>query len=484
MTFHYDKTIRGWLLGLMIGSYLLTAVHIVDSFYPINSLSGIVKSVPFLFFGLTSFYYTRQFVKFKSFDPVKECRILGIVSLVSMPFILAGLPMLALILPSSAADFQPVFWTFPINAGLLLAFFGCQIAFCILNSRKIRKGNEGLFASFSMGNIAVLITGIIVIYYVSGIVKSVLAIGVTLQDEPVAIAFIRSFLLFSFGTIIAMAVVYLFLFFFSVLSFLASRERKMLTFREAIKSGSDISKKYQLSFWMGIAISAVFLLVALFSLFQLGTSYLSLATLYAMLLIVRVVLFYWDKHILKKHQDEYARFKACHNMFFFAAGMMFVYLAISIIFGAANHFAPGSDSSAFLAFGIFVPWALFKIFVGVKKYRAARKDGSPQNYIDAYLDILMAIFTLANTVFLIASYINGGKPIAQMELGPAILVLVGIGLVLINYVYCAYVIIKVIVVGVLGVRGKRRAYFEKHHPELAAEEASPLPQEEGETEES
>ena len=116
--------------------------------------------------------------------------------------------------------------------------------------------------------------------------------------------------------------------------------------------------------------------------------------------------------------------------------------------------------------------------------RAARKDGSPQNYIDAYLDILMAIFTLANTVFLIASYINGGKPIAQMELGPAILVLVGIGLVLINYVYCAYVIIKVIVVGILGVKDKRRAYFEKHHPELAAEEALPLPQEEGKTEES
>ena len=96
----------------------------------------------------------------------------------------------------------------------------------------------------------------------------------------------------------------------------------------------------------------------------------------------------------------------------------------------------------------------------------------------------MAIFTLANTVFLIASYINGGKPIQKMELGPAILVLVGIGLVLINYVYCAYVIIKVIVVGILGVRDKRRAYFEKHHPELAAEEASPLPQEEGKTEES
>ena len=484
MDFHYDKTIRGWLLGLMIGSYLLTAVHIVDAFYPVNSLNGLFKAVPFVFFGLVSFYYTRQFVKFKSFDPVKECRLLGIVSLVSMPFVLAGIPLLSIGAPASVANLQPIFWTFPINAGLLLAFFGCQIAFCILNSRKIKKGNEGLFASFSMGNIAVLITGIIVIYYVSGIVKSVLAMGVNLQDEPAAIAFIRNFLLSSFGTIIAMAIVYLFLFFFSVLSFLASREEKMLTFREAMKSGSKISKKYQLSFWMGIAISAVFLLVALFSLFQLGTSYLSLVALYAMLLIVRIVLFYWDKDILKKHQDEYARFKACHYMFFFAAGMMFIYLALSIIFGAANQIAPTSDSSAFLAFGIFVPWALFKIFVGVKKYRAARKDGSPQNYIDAYLDILMAIFTLANTVFLIARFINGGKPIEKMELGSAVLFLIGIGLVFANYVYSAYVIIKVIVVGVLGVRGKRRAYFDRHHPELSAEEASPLPQEEGKTEES
>ena len=71
--------------------------------------------------------------------------------------------------------------------------------------------------------------------------------------------------------------------------------------------------------------------------------------------------------------------------------------------------------------------------------------------MNVYLDILVAIYTIAKTMFIFANITKfQGIKIAGIVIGT------------LATIYCFVISLKMLIVGILGLQGKRESYFLKH----------------------
>ena len=107
-----------------------------------------------------------------------------------------------------------------------------------------------------------------------------------------------------------------------------------------------------------------------------------------------------------------------------------------------------------------MPWAIIKTVLGIVGYVKARKTKDPADFINAALDFIVTGVTITNALFFVGSAMRGGVPFEQMSKAAAVFYLLGLVAILAGIVYVFFVGIRLLVLGIQGLNGKRRDYYE------------------------
>ena len=190
--------------------------------------------------------------------------------------------------------------------------------------------------------------------------------------------------------------------------------------------------------------------VSLISMLGSPAAYAPIATLYFVVLVIRLTTHFMVGRIKKKTGNEpKATFREEHGALLFGAILFAIYAVLCAFYGrVAFERMANVDYTLFLTFGLFVPWAAVKLVLGSISFIRAKKRGDPSLMLFAYLDILLSIYTLAQTFAIVAvkAHMEGFRVAA-------------IVLAVMLSVYCLICSIRMIVIGIRGLMGKRLKAF-------------------------
>ena len=461
MQYAYDRGVRKYLLILAILSFAVAIYCALDLFYPFNGTFHLTSAALVFFeiaLGITSINLVKAM---PSLDPATTAKTMGQGYLIKHIFILISFLFMALGMPASVQGIQngfPFFFFF-LAMTLLLHFF-LFLFFAVYTAEKISKGNQGLLpvCVHAMIGCLLLLAGLLYCLFSLGETLILIQAGTSPnQGTPFGV------LALTIGALIFMLAIFLVTFFFSTMVFLAGKENRFIGFKGTLVATKEIATKYDVLFWFGILATVVLLVLAMISLLRLGLVYIGLVAMYVFTLIIKIPMYFWKKKIQKKGEVGFAQFCSLHKPTLYAGIVLFLYLVALYFVGPGSVGAVAKEAkSSLLTFGIFVPWAIAKIILGIRKLKKAKQKGDPNQNLDAYLDILVAFTTVTSTLFYVATLLREGKPLEESSLPTVIFYYAAVVLIFANMLYVLYIALRTVIVSIRGIRGKRLSYYETH----------------------
>ena len=231
-------------------------------------------------------------------------------------------------------------------------------------------------------------------------------------------------------------------------------ENTPFDFRTNLEKSKEIFKKYDVGFWISIFATFIIMIIAIVSAIKIFRAYISIAALNFVILLIRLPSYYYEKHVNKQTEKEkYEKLKKLHIPLLYCSAVLLLYSVVCIWVGS-DFFSHISVSGrvAYISMGIFIPWSIVKTIMGTISYYKARKTGNPLRIMNATLDVLVAIYTIAKAIFIFA----GATEIQEVHI-------IGIAAGTIISVYCIVVAITHLIIGIRGLRDRRIDYFKRHH---------------------
>ena len=455
-----DKKIRYGLLIIAIG-YLVSALLFIfdclDLFIgkpsPVGHWSTAIIS---LFLGAISLYFFFIMPKMAS---DRKCKQLGIIGMASTPILAIVLLMTCFIVPQTLKN---AIWFFVIEMVMVVLQLVFSIAFLIWMLKRIQNEKFNYLPVLSNVLLSIFMQVAILFAYVFAIIRQVytLSIDTTDVDEaikqltiPYAITMLTQFLI--------CLVVIVLVFFVSYMTFIAGKENKVLGVKGSFKITVRLCKQYEVPFWSGnIFYIGMFIFAAVSTLF-LGGSYVPLMILYATLILIRIPMFFWRRKIMKSNIEEHEKFRRLHNILVYAGILLIISTILAFLFGEASLSKVSTNADAFLTYGIFVPWGIYRFVLGIYGMTKIKKNGDPYLMLKAFLDLAVAITTFNSALFYVASVLRGNAPITRdLDIVSLIFLLIAVFFVVLEIIYSLFISITLIVLGVRGIQNKREIVYE------------------------
>ena len=453
MKIAYNERIHRTLISVAICFFLASFSFLLQFFFPkyvgFDSMAG----VPYLVFSFFSLCEGTMNIRFAhklkkgNIDVVSFCKRLARYELAISPLFTITVLFLSIVFPKGIDT-----WLSFVNLGFTFSL----IVFKFLIAKRLNKlMHEGLTGYVAFRNHAWISGSFLVVifnFYLFSNFK-VLGSDINLITKNGFGGLSDTYLIISVAQILFGVLILIQSLAMSIFTYYSGVENDVFDFKINLEKSIVLFFKYDIPFWISIFSTGVMLVIALISSFRLFEAYFALVLLYVIILAIKIPSFFKKRKIENRyHNNPYLTFVKKHELLIYCSILLILYGIACAIFGGKMFDGTLSpEATQFTAFGVFVPWAVFKVFFGGKSYALARKRGEPTNLVYAYIDILVAIFTLAKTLLIISSTIhNESLRMASWIIGIS------------ASIYCLYVSIMVFVLGIRGLSGKRKDYYLKH----------------------
>ena len=467
MKLTYNKKISILLLLISIALFVYGVFFFIDAMWDgfhigLAYIAGYAFSILLI---IESVFLFILYLKYRKgeIDIQKSGKKLGIMGFVITSFALVwGIPN-SIVFSNSIMN-----WAYFSLVGLSIL----MIILCIIFICSTKKYDKQGYTGFSLyrNHFRMIICMMIhhIFHYILSICKGVALILLMeevekeVPDEQTVelagiwfLAFIGMMLVITFFIVIVT-------FYFSFVEFISAKENIPLELRRGMSTTKKMLTKYEIMFWIGNVSNIILGITAIFSLFTTGLSYLGLAVLYIVLVFIRIPSLFWRKDIETKYRgDDYQIYKEKHRIVIYIGTFLLVLAVAAIFFGTGSSTKFNSDYGEVLIFGVFIPYSIVRIILGIIGFRKAYKKGDPYFKVSSSLDIMISIFTIGNTSYMLSAIYSETDAVASN-------VWLTIAIV-ISYIMIAYALIVAIitiVIGIRGLKGKREEEYKKHEEDI------------------
>ena len=440
-------TSKPFFAAMAVLLFLATPFYALEAFYP--AFLG-VHSIPFLAFALACLLEgILMVVTIFQIDKKPPTQIaIGFAryEFAANPIFTCVILSLSIIFPQAPRD-----WLYFTNMVITVVLILARLIAVIYLNNKMKKGDT---AYLPFRNHAYILTAGSIIaanYYIVSIWKSQnMDLSIITEGGRSLAGFTDFFLVMSLLEVVLGILILLQSLFFAIANYFSGKENKVIDLRLNFRQSRELIRKYEIPFWVGIFSLALLLVISVISMISAPTAYAPIATLYFIVLVIRLTTHFMVSRIKKKTGNEpRATFREEHGALLFAAVLFAIYAVLCALFGRiAFERMVDVKYTLFLTFGLFVPWAVIKLVLGSISFIRSKKRGDPSLMLYAYLDILLSIYTLAQTFAIVAVK-------AHME-GFRIAAIV---LAVLLSVYCLSSSVRMIITGIRGLKGKRTRAF-------------------------
>ena len=358
-------------------------------------------------------------------------------------------PIVAFSVLSLSAIFPqaPRNWLYFFNMGMTVVLILARGWAVVWLHLAMKKGDTGYLPFRNHSYILMSLSFIILNYYVISIWKtSDMDVSIIYEGGGSFAGFSDFFLMMTVLEIGVGIIVLLQSLFIAISNHYAGKEDKVIDLRLNAHQSKEMLERYDVPFWIGIFSLFLMFVLAAASLFAAPEAYAPIAFLYFVVLLTRLLIYFGVTAVKKRGKTDKRRiFKREHVIILLAALFFAAYAVLCIVFGRRAFERMGEVAyTVFIVFGIFVPWSVIKLGLGAYHYLKARKKGDPAALTNAFVDILLSIYTIAHTFAIVAvkAHMEGFK-------------ITAIVLAVILSVYCLYIAVRMGVIGILGLAGKR-----------------------------
>lgn len=446
-----NRTKATYRILLVIGIAFLVAApfYIGDFFFPSIELAAL----PYLLFGLfalveglSALVLWRRLAKV---DPNKLCAGIARYEFIVTPVFALSTLFLSMILPRDQHT-----WLYYSNATLTTVLFVFRSGVSIYFSHRLKKGEEGIIGLRNHSWIAASFLLVMFNFYVLSAIKvQGIDLAALAKGDLSALTDLYSWLTLA-EILVGMFILFQSLF-MTIATHFSAKEDCAFDFRTNFKVSLIMYDKYEVGYWISIFATGILLVLSIVSAVRLFDAYFALVVLYGAILVVRITAYFRRRYIVRKYGEEPMRaFMSEHRILIYAAVMLLVYTIVSIFFGNQTFSQvrlQAQDRAELITLGVFVPWAILKIILTAFTARTAIVSGHPKHLMDAYINVLIAIFTLAKAIFIIAGY-------TQFEWVRITGIVVGV----IMYIYCFAASVRLLILGIRGLMGKRKEAYERY----------------------
>ena len=476
MQISYSKSLGRYLLILSIAlvfPFVTVLIEATPLFRSEASVASYVAPVFFLANLIVGFLLYRAYRK--QSDPAKVAKHIGRFLTFFTPVLVLVMVVMSVAFPNTAIgnlkthEPQPYFY---VNLSLTGLAFVLSLFVFTRFQKAFKTGDSGLIGYRNYLFVGMVFMSLVFLYYLCGVLKlinfDIIAFlsalvgpkgdGTDVNYDALAVTIpVHYFILSGFQMVLAIASFFLVLY-SGLTSWISGIEKQAMDFRSNADFAKRLAKKYDIPFWFGILVSFLLMILALVPVFTTGsTASLTLAFLHFSVIAIRIPTYFWKRNIDKKNAGDYNRlWIEEHRMLIYGGIAIILFVVISFAFGSASGTKEGANMGVFVTYAIFVPWALVKAYLGTRKYLTASKTGSPYQMLHGYLDIMLALFTFANTLYMIGNSTDFPFAMSAGKIFSIVLIVYGI-----------YVAIRIFVIGLLGVMGKRKTAFRHHRQKLA-----------------
>ena len=467
MEFAYRKSIARMLFGIGAFTLCFAPFYLTEFFYPnpvgINGLSFLCFA---LFCVLEGIVFIRLALQIKTKTPVELCKSLSRFEFIATPFLALGVVSISSVFPLQARD-----WLYYTNIGLTSFQIVIRIVLFVYLYRVIKKGDTGLLPIRNHVHIGTSMLFIALNYYVFAIVKSYYVDVHLLFDHDIA-GLSEYFLMMSVFEVAVGVIVLVQALFLAFETHLSGKTGTPVDLKLNFAHSRDIIVKNHVPSYISLFTVFVMFILAVGSSFAAPEAYLFLAILYGFVLLIRIPSFLIKWRVGRRYEPKTGFFY--ENRFVIVASFLLAAYGLACAFfgRAAFERMGGVERTAFMTFGIFVPWSVFKMVFAIRSLILSRRKGAPIDLLNAFIDMLLSLFTLAQTLALISAKTQA-----------MVLHVISIVLASIIGIYCILSSIGMIAVGVAGVRGKRTKalarylFFHEEDPESGEERHEGTPEE-------
>lgn len=448
MRFAFRKDVYFMLLWGAIIFYIAAPMYACQTFIP--KFLG-KDSIPYFMFAIYCLMEGSVLLslalRLHKTDPQKMCKRIAAYEFAVNPIFALSALFLSAIIPPALKN-----WIFFSNFIVTVLLFAIRITILSRMNRIMKEGLGGYIGIRNHSWIGASFMAIVFNFYLFGTIKSK---GLDI-NEIVTEKFGALTELFNIITLLQVAIGILILFqslFITISTYYSFKENETFDFKTNLEKSKEMFRKYDVAFWISIFSTFILWILAMVSAIRMFKTYFSLAFLYSAILIIRLPTFVRKKIIRKHyHNDSYKFFTKEHMMFIYCAILLIAYAVVCVIFGNESFSKIDyGNKNELITLGIFIPWAIIKLILSSKGYAYARKTGDPFVLMNVYIDVLVAIYTIAKTMFIFANITKfQGVRITGIVIGTS------------ATVYCFVISLKMMIVGILGLSGKRENYFLKH----------------------
>lgn len=434
------------LFGNGIFMILLSATFITEFFYPrIVGLNGVSFWAFALFHVLEGFVFIKIAFALKKKQPCEMCKNLSRYEFIMTPITALSILSVSAIFPLAERD-----WLYFLNIGVTGAHILIRFSLILYLNILIRKGEDGFVSIRNHVYIGMSILFVVLNYYVFGIIKSY-GVDMHLIFNGDVAGLTEYFLIMSLLEITIGVLVVLQSYFLCIASHFSAKEDVAIDLRTNASISKKLIEKYDIFSYISIFANGVLLVLSIMSAFISPEAYLPLAILYAVVLAVRIPSLISKRRIRSKYKAEPSViFKKEHSVLLYASIFLVAYSVVAFIFGrVALEYVNELHQTLFMTFGIFVPWSIIKLVLGIRGYFQSLKKGDPLALLNSYIDLILSLFTLAHTFGIIAARTD-----QQFFHYSAIISAVILG------AFCFYIAVRLLVIGIRGKLDKRGKAFE------------------------
>ena len=448
MRYQYRPPLFRMLVGNGIFMILLSGAFIAEYFYPrMMGLNGVSFLAFALFHIVEGFVFIKMGFALKTKRPCEMGKNLSRYEFAMTPITALSILSVSAIFPLAERD-----WLYFLNIGITGAHILIRFSLILYINILIRKGEDGFVPIRNHVYIGMSILFVVLNYYVFGIIKS-FGVDMHLIFEGDIAGLTEYFLIMSLLEITVGVLVMLQSYFLCIASHFSAKEDTPIDLRTNATISKQLIEKYDIFSYISIFANGVLLLLSIMSAFVSPEAYLPLVILYGVVLAVRIPSLISKKRIRSKYKDEpIVIFKKEHSVLLYASIFLVAYSVIAFLFGrVALEKVDEIHQTMFMTFGIFVPWSIIKMVLGIRSYFHSQKLGDPLALLNSYIDLVLSLFTLAHTFGIVAARTD--KEFFHYS---AIVSAIILGL------FCLYIAIRLLVIGIRGklnLRGKAFEHF-------------------------
>ena len=434
------------LIGVGVFTMMFAPFYLAELFYPTflgtNGLSFVAFAICCICEGIA---YIVMGVKLKHTDPRDMCIGIARYAFIMNPFVTLGVLSVSAIFPKAEMG-----WLYYLNIGLTAFQILIRILLIVYLNFLLKCRESGLLGIRNHTYIGMSILFVVLNYYVFAIIKSH-TVDVHLLFEGDIAGLSEYFILISIAEVFIGIIILIQSLYLSLATYYSGKTDMVIDLRLNFAYTKKFIERHQIPMAISIFTSFILFMLALVSAFEYPSAYLALALLYFLVLAIRIPALFFHVRANRKHFAPSVLFFKEHRFVIIAAVLLIGYAVIASIFGSyALEKINQAEGTIFMTFGIFVPWSIIKMVLGIRSFVVGYKSGAPINMMNGLIDLLVALFTISHvlTVIAIRTEFDFVKILA-------IVLSAIIGL------YCLFSAVTMVVVGILGAKGKRAKAFQR-----------------------